>query len=246
MTRQYMYHPVGQEKKKTILEREKREKEREERKKKKDEKVRPIDAESNNGVDGGSSSGSELPSSSSASGINKVVGDGGASGTIDIDAAPKSDVEMMELEKGDKGGEEKDDSMEEGSDSASINGDQIATVGIDGRHGRNSDDCMVEEGGEGGVSRGRTKRIFGLYQMSLKGGTHLTSRDINAAVNILQIAYSLRDFGEIPWEFRKDVGLRKLGGCNKSREYNYTAKVTNKHGQIMKFSRKEVVDLELV
>jgi DNA polymerase III epsilon subunit-like protein len=195
-SRQYMHHPVGQEKKKTILEREKREKFREERKRKKDEKGKQIEAESNNGVDGGSSSGSEMSSSSSTSGSKKVGGDGGASATID---------------------------MEDGE-------------GMDGG------DRMEKEGGGGHVSRGKVKRISGLYQVSSDNGTHLKNRDINAAVNMLQIIYSLRDFGEIPWEFRKDVILRKFAGYNQSREYDYTAKRTNSHGQIIKFSRVLKVD----
>jgi hypothetical protein len=63
-------------------------------------------------------------------------------------------------------------------------------------------------------------------------------RDVNAAINMIQILNTLIDFGEIPWEFRKDVEL-KIRVEYYSRQFTYAAKSTNNPGQITKFKRKK-------
>jgi hypothetical protein len=82
------------------------------------------------------------------------------------------------------------------------------------------------------------KRIYGLYTHSSACRTNTWNRDVNAAINMIQIVNSLIDFGEIPWEFRKDVELNHRVEYY-SRQYTYEAKSTNTHGQITKFKRKK-------
>ena len=75
--------------------------------------------------------------------------------------------------------------------------------------------------------------------------TSMKNRDINAAVNILLITYSLRDFGVMPYVFRKDVNLR----CNAAyhaRLYSYEGEQLNEDGQFMKFKREEMVDSAII
>ena len=49
-------------------------------------------------------------------------------------------------------------------------------------------------------------RVWGLYQVSMPGYSYLWNRDINAAINIVNI-YLLLEYDVEPWEFRKDVQL---------------------------------------
>ena len=87
-------------------------------------------------------------------------------------------------------------------------------------------------------NRGKVKVISGLYAHSSKDRTSIRNRDINAAVNMVQIISSLINFEEMPREFRPDVFLREKPGYT-SLAYSYRAKPgwTNEHGQIMKFER---------
>ena len=85
------------------------------------------------------------------------------------------------------------------------------------------------------------KRIYGLYLVSGTKETNLKNRDVNASVNMVQIATSLRDFGEMPREFRKEIQLNKECAYTNLRTYTYKAKSVNKSGQIVKFSREEAI-----
>jgi hypothetical protein len=82
--------------------------------------------------------------------------------------------------------------------------------------------------------------VYGLYVDSGRNRTSVVNRDINAAVNMVQIINSLINFNEMPWEFRKDVLLRHIPAYI-SRTYSYEAKPgnTNRYGQIMKFLREK-------
>ena len=87
---------------------------------------------------------------------------------------------------------------------------------------------------------GKVKRIYGLYLVSDTKETNLKNRDVNASVSMVQIATSLRDFGEMPREFRKEIQLKQESAYNNLRTYTYKAKSVNEYGQIDKFSRKKV------
>ena len=52
--------------------------------------------------------------------------------------------------------------------------------------------------------------VWGLYQVSMPGYSYLWNRDINAAINIVNIYLHLLEYNEVPWEFRKDVQLMKI------------------------------------
>ncbi len=54
------------------------------------------------------------------------------------------------------------------------------------------------------------KTVWGLYTVSSQGFSSQLNRDINASINLAKFVRSLLDFGEIPWEFRKEVKLRQF------------------------------------
>jgi hypothetical protein len=123
------------------------------------------------------------------------------------------------------------------------------SFGIDKKQRASAEEKSGERGGKegkkegkGGVaSKGKVVRVYGLYVDSGRNRTSVVNRDINAAVNMVQIINSLINFNEMPWEFRQDVSLKHIPEYL-SRAYEYEAKPgeTNKHGQIMKFTREEV------
>jgi hypothetical protein len=69
---------------------------------------------------------------------------------------------------------------------------------------------------EGGGKKKKEKEcndlvsVWGLYQVSMPGYSYLWNRDINAAINIVNIYLHLLEYNEVPWEFRKDVQLMKI------------------------------------
>jgi hypothetical protein len=152
-------------------------------------------------------------------------------------AARESDVGDMEVDAAEenKGGEVHDSCMgggdaKERSNESSSGSDQIAIAQVDGEEG---------ERGRGGLIQGKVKTIWGLYTVSSPGFASQLNRDRNASINLAKFVRSLIDFGEIPWEFRKEVRLRQFKDY-KLRQYTYKAKAnsTNSFGQIMKFSRR--------
>ena len=89
------------------------------------------------------------------------------------------------------------------------------------------------------MKKGRVLRVWGLISHSSDNNTRILNRDKNASDNILQIAKSIRDFDEIPFEFRKEVNLRQIDAYH-SREYEFEGIKLNKAGQIIKFKTTKV------
>ena len=48
----------------------------------------------------------------------------------------------------------------------------------------------------------------------MPGYSYLWNRDINAALNIVNIYLHLLEYNEVPWEFRDDVQLSKISDYN--------------------------------
>ena len=57
---------------------------------------------------------------------------------------------------------------------------------------------------EGGLEK---SSVWGLYQVSMPGYSYVWNRDINAAINIVNIYLHLLEYDVEPWEFRRDVQL---------------------------------------
>jgi hypothetical protein len=72
--------------------------------------------------------------------------------------------------------------------------------------------AKVDEGGEKKKEKecNDLVSVWGLYQVSMPGYSYLWNRDINAAINIVNIYLHLLEYKEVPWEFRKDVKLMKI------------------------------------
>ena len=70
----------------------------------------------------------------------------------------------------------------------------------------------VEEGGEKKKEKecNGLVSVWGLYQVSMPGYSYLWNRDINAAINIVNIYLHLLEYNEVPWEFRKNVQSMKI------------------------------------
>ena len=110
-----------------------------------------------------------------------------------------------------------DDAMEVDADNPLIEswgggGDRIARLAKIGSKGARifrqewkAREVGVGKEGEEGWSD--ESRVWGLYQVSMPGYSYLWNRDINAAINIVNIYLHLLEFDVEPWEFRKDVQL---------------------------------------
>ena len=83
-----------------------------------------------------------------------------------------------------------------GSDGAGIFGQErkVRAVGVGGE----------KKEKEGGLEK---SSVWGLYQVSMPGYSYLWNRDINAAINIVNIYLHLLEYDVEPWEFRRDVQL---------------------------------------
>jgi hypothetical protein len=106
---------------------------------------------------------------------------------------------------------------------------------------------VVEGKGKGGgrkkrenkaSNRGKVITIYGLYLHASGGRSNLMNRDCNASVNLAQFVNSLIATGNVPYEFREEVNLREEEDCA-SRTFSYKAHRTNRHGQIIKFKRRD-------